>query len=128
MSRGPEAANATKQDPFEAKIKLLQDKGLNLATAQKDGNTLYHLAIAKNDLALLQKITALNIDVNAKNKDGLTALHKAAMISKDDTILKYLLSIGAKKDIITEFDESAYALAKENESLTKNNISVEFLK
>lgn len=107
---------------------MLQDKGLNLATPQKDGNTLYHLAIAKNDVALLKKITALNIDVNAKNNDGITALHKAAMISKNDIILKYLLANGAKKDIITEFDESAYALAIENESLTKNNISVEFLK
>ncbi|MNL27191.1 hypothetical protein D3C87_1487640 [compost metagenome] len=66
--------------------------------------------------------------MNAKNKDGMTALHKAAMISKDDSILKYLLSIGAKKDINTEFDESAYALAKENESLTKQNVSIEFLK
>jgi len=50
------------------------------------------------------------------------------MISKDDTILKYLLSIGAKKDIITEFDESAYTLAKENESFSKNNVSLDFLK
>ncbi|HRN45287.1 MAG TPA: ankyrin repeat domain-containing protein, partial [Flavobacterium sp.] len=53
----PEAANASEQDPFTAKTKLLQDKGLNLATPQKDGNTLYHLAIAKNDVALLKKIT-----------------------------------------------------------------------
>jgi ankyrin repeat protein len=128
MSRGPEAANGQKQDPFGTKIKLLQDKGLNLATPQKDGNTLYHLAITKSDLALLKKLADLKIDINLKNKDGLTALHKAAMISKDDTILKYLLSIGAKKDINTEFDESTYALAKENESLTKNNISLEFLK
>jgi ankyrin repeat protein len=120
-------ANAAK-DPFEAKIKLLQDRGLNLAAAQKDGSTLYHFAIAKNDLALLKKLASLNIDVNAKNKDGLTALHKAAMVAKDDSILKYLVSLGAKKDINTEFDESAYALAKENESLTKNNVSVEFLK
>jgi ankyrin repeat protein len=128
MSRGPEAGNSQKQDPFGTKIKLLQDKGLNLATPQKDGNTLYHFAITKNDLTLLKKIADLNIDINAKNKDGLTPLHKAAMISKDDAILKYLLSIGAKKDINTEFDESAYALAKENESLTKNNVSLEFLK
>ncbi len=128
MGRGPEAANAPRQDPFAAKIKLLQDKGLNLATPQKDGNTLYHLATIKNDLTLLKKIADLNIDINLKNKDGLTALHKAAMVAKDDTLLKYLLSIGAKKDITTDFDESAYALAKENESLTKKNISIEFLK
>jgi ankyrin repeat protein len=121
---GPDA----KQDSFDAKAKLLQEKGLNLAAAQKDGNTLYHLALTKNDAALLKKITALNVDVNAKNKDGLTALHRAAMISKDDAILKYLVSIGAKKDVSTEFGESAYALAKENELLTKGSISVEFLK
>jgi ankyrin repeat protein len=128
MARPAEGANGQKQDPFGAKIKLLQDKGLNLATPQKDGNTLYHLAIAKNDLALLKKIADLNIDINTKNKDGLTVLHKAAMISKDDTILKYLVSIGAKKDSKTDFDESPYALAKENESLTKNKIDLEFLK
>ncbi|MEN2399038.1 ankyrin repeat domain-containing protein [Flavobacterium sp. MC2016-06] len=119
---------AATQDPFEAKVKLLQDKGLNLAAPQKDGSTLYLIAMPKNDLGLLKKLASLNIDVNAKNKDGMTALHKAAMISKDDTILKYLMSIGAQKDIKTEFDESAYALAKENESLTKNNVSIEFLK
>ncbi|MBF4464240.1 ankyrin repeat domain-containing protein [Flavobacterium sp. LC2016-12] len=115
-------------DPLEAKVKLLQEKGLNLAAAQKDGNTLYHLAVVKSDLTLLKKLAPLNIDVNAKNKDSMTALHKAAMISKNDEILKYLISIGAKKDIKTEFDESAYALAKENESLTKQNISIDFLK
>lgn len=124
----PAGRDANPNDPFDAKVKLLQDKGLNLAAAQKDGSTLYHFAAAKNDLGLLKKLAALNIDVNAKNKDGMTALHKAAMVAKDDTILKYFISIGAKKDITTEFDESAYALAKENESLTKNNVSVEFLK
>ena len=126
--RNPESSNAPKQDPFVEKTKLLQNKGLNLATPQKDGNTLYHIAIIKNDMTILKKIADLNIDINAKNKDGLTALHKAAMISKDDVILKYLLSIGAKKEINTDFDESPYALAKENETLTQKNVSIEFLK
>lgn len=128
MGRNPESSNAPKQDPFAAKIKLLQDKGLNLATPQKDGNSLYHIAIIKNDLTLLKKLADLNIDINLKNKDGLTVLHKAAMISKDDAILKYLVSIGAKKEITTEFEETTYALAKENESLTKNKTDIEFLK
>lgn len=128
MNRGPESANAPKQDPFSAKMKLLQDKGLDLTTPQKDGSTLYHFALLKNDLTLLKKLADLKIDVNAKNKDGLTALHKAAMIAKDDVILKYLISIGAKNDIKTEFDETAFTLAKENETLTQNNVSVEFLK
>jgi ankyrin repeat protein len=117
-----------KQESFDTKVKLLQEKGLDLAAPQKDASTLYHFAVAKNDLSLLKKLADLKIDVNAKNKDGLTALHKAAMVAKDDSILKYLISIGAKKDITTEFDESAYALAKENESLTKQNVSIDFLK
>ncbi|HQF11766.1 MAG TPA: ankyrin repeat domain-containing protein, partial [Paludibacteraceae bacterium] len=124
----PTEGNAPKQDPFAAKAKLLQDKGLNLAAPQKDGSTLYHFAVVKNDLNLLKKLADLNIDINAKNKDDLTALHKAAMIAKDDAILKYLLSIGAKKEIKTDFDESAYALAKENETLTKKKTDLEFLK
>jgi ankyrin repeat protein len=115
-------------NPFDAKLKVLQQAGFNITTPQKDGNTLYHLAIAKNDLSLLKKIEPLQADVNAKNKEGLTALHKAAMISKDDVILKYLLSIGAKKDITTEFKETAFDLAKENEYLSKTKISIDFLK
>ncbi|HSD05961.1 ankyrin repeat domain-containing protein [Flavobacterium sp.] len=126
MNRGPEGSS--KQDPFATKMKLLQDKGLDLAAPQKDGSTLYHFALLKNDLTLLKKLANLNIDINAKNKEGLTALHKAAMISKDDVILKYLISLGAKNDIKTEFDETAYSLAKENETLARNNISIEFLK
>lgn len=128
MGRNPESSNAISENPFAAKIKLLQDNGFNLAQSQKDGSTLYHFAVLKNDINLLKKLADLNIDVNAKNKDGLTALHKAAMIAKNDTILKYLLSIGAKKEIKTDFDETAYDLAKENETLTKNNIAVEILK
>ncbi|GAB3341221.1 ankyrin repeat domain-containing protein [Larkinella ripae] len=120
--------NPTRADEFDAKLKLLQDKGLDLKTSQKNGNTLYHLAVAKNDLALLKKLEPLQIDVNGKNKEGITALHKAAMISKDDAILKYLLSIGAKKEIATNFKETAFDLASENESLSKSNVSVNFLK
>lgn len=116
------------KDEFAAKIKILQDKGFNFATPQKDGSTLYHLAVAKNDVALFKKLDGLKQDINGKNKAGLTALHKAALTSKDDAVLKYLLSAGAKKDIKTEFDETAYSLAKENEYLTKNNVSVDFLK
>ena len=128
LERGAEITTTSKADPFDVKLKLLQENGLNIAQVQKDGSTLYHYAVVKNDLNLLQKISTLNIDINAKNKDGLTALHRAAMIAKNDTILKYLLSIGAKKDIKTDFDETVYDLAKENETVQKDNISLEFLK
>lgn len=122
----PESGPRT--DDFDAKLGLLQQKGLDVKAPQPNGNTLYHLAVAKNDLALVKKLEPLQIDINARNKEGMTALHKAAMIAKDDTMMKYLLSIGAKKDIPTNFKETAYDLASENESLAKNNVSVNFLK
>ncbi len=126
QSYRPQAGQKT--DEFSAKMKALQEKGLNIAAPQADGSTLFHLAVLKQDIALLKKIASLNVDVNAKNKESMTVLHKAAMLSQDDAILKYLLSIGARKDLTTEFDETAYTLAKENELLTKNNVSVDFLK
>lgn len=126
--RDSEGSNASKQDPFDAKLHLFTEKGFNLTTPQKDGNTLYHLAVLKNDVTLLEKIAPLKVDINAKNKDGLTALHKAALIAKEATIMKYLLALGAQKESKTEFDETAYWLAKENEVLTKMNLDLEFLK
>ena len=121
-------ANGSQSGDFDVKLKLIQAKGFQPASPQKNGSTLYHLAVAKNNLALLKHLEPLKIDVNAKNKEGYTALHKAAMISKDDVMMKYLLSIGASKDIVTSFDESAFSLASENEALAKNNVSIQFLK
>ena len=115
-------------DEFSEKLNILQSNNVNLTAPQKDGNTLLHLAIAKNDLELLKKLNALKIDINSVNKESMTALQKAALVAKDDSILKYLVSLGANKTIKTEFDETAYDLASENESLKNNNVSIDFLK
>lgn len=125
---GPRGDAGQRVDDLGAKMTALQDNGCNLTTPQKDGSTLYHLAVAKNDLSLLKRFEKMNVDVNSKNKEGLTPLHKAAMIAKDDAILKYLLSLGAKKDATTEYKETAFDLARENEYFSKQNISVDFLK
>jgi len=124
----PAGRNVPRQDDFDTKIKILQKAGLDMSAPQENGNNLYHLAVAKNNLSLLKRLESLGLDVNAKNKEGITALHKAAMIAKDDTVMKYLLALGAKKDAVTNFEETAFSLAVENESLTKNNVSVTFLK
>jgi ankyrin repeat protein len=125
---GRPATTGPQQDEFDTKFNILKSKGLDVVSPQKNGNTLYHLAVAKGDLSLLKRLQPLGIDVNAKNTEGITALHKAAMIAKDDSLLKYLLSIGAQKDAVTNFKETAFDLASENESLSKSNVSVNFLK
>ncbi len=116
------------QEDFKKKKALLVEKGLNLNAVQADNNTLFHLAIDKNNLDLLKEISSLDIDINAKNNDGLTVLHKAVMSAKDTKIIEYLLSIGAKKSITTEFGETVFDLAKENEILSSKNIDINFLK
>lgn len=116
------------EDDFQQKIKLLQSHDVKLENLKNSGNTWFHLAVEKNSTDLLAYTVNIKQDINAKNKDGNTALHIAAMKSQDDSLLKYLIKNGAKKESVTDFEETAYDLAKENELLKKNNISVEFLK
>lgn len=118
---------AADQD-FTAKMDLLEQNGVDFATPQKDGSTLYHVAVGKQEIGLLDSLKKFGIDLNATDKDGMTALHKAAMIAKDDKILKYLMAGGANPRIKTEFDETAFDLARENELLAKDKISIDFLK
>ena len=118
----------SKKDEFKLKQELLQNAGLDIRTPQKNGNTLYHLAVAKNNLDLVKQISTFGVNINAKNAEGMTALHKMALVAKDDQILKFLVSNGAKKEIETEFNETALELAKENESLRLNKVQLDFLK
>lgn len=113
---------------FEEKMAILQKNGLVVNSLQNSENTLLHIATEENNLALLKRLSAFNIDVNKRNKDGLSALQIAAMQAKDRNILEYLISMGANKNVKTAFDETVYDLASENEILKKNNIDIQFLK
>jgi ankyrin repeat protein len=123
-----ESFNSKKLEDFEKKIALLKAHGLDVASIQKNGNTLYHLAVEKNNLELVKWVSNYKIVINAKNAEGNTALHLAALNAKNTDILKYLISHGANTDEVTEFEETAYNLASENEILKTNNISIDFLK
>ena len=124
---------ATSFDPnkpeyFESKLRMLQRAGVNMNTVQANNNTLYHLAAKENNLALLKRLSNFGISPNAKNEEGLTALHLAAMKANDTELMQYLISVGADRNIMTDFEETAYDLARENEQLQKNNIALDFLK
>ncbi|MDE0536067.1 hypothetical protein OU788_07500 [Tenacibaculum sp. L6] len=50
------------------------------------------------------------------------------MQANNTDVINYLLSIGADKSITTDFEETVYDLAKENEVLKNQNININFLK
>nr|WP_317631572.1 ankyrin repeat domain-containing protein [uncultured Flavobacterium sp.] len=112
---------------FKNKLAILSAKGVDFS-AKSDGSSLYHVAVAKNDIELFKALDGLKIDVNAKDQDGMTPLHRAAMMAKNDVVLKYLVEKGANKTVMTEFDETAFDLASDNEYLKQQNVKVDFLK
>ncbi|CAA0210869.1 ankyrin repeat domain-containing protein [Tenacibaculum maritimum] len=117
---------SSKEDTaFLKKLKILEAKGLVVTKPQGNGNTLYHLAVKKQQLPLLHFIKKYTIDINARNQEGLSPLQKAVMTAKNDVIIKYLISEGANTSIKTEFNETLYDLAKENEAL--KGIDLNFL-
>ena len=119
--------NTNSKEDFEVLLKLAQENGVNETTPFEKGKNLLHLAIEEESAYLIEQAIALNQDVNHKNKEGLTPLHVAAMKSKNDTLLKLLLKHGADKSIRTDFEESAYDLADQNELLKVNKTNLKFL-
>ncbi|UII33578.1 ankyrin repeat domain-containing protein [Fulvivirga ulvae] len=116
------------EDQFEKKLNLLKAKGLDMKAIQAKGKTLFHLAVEANDLYLVKKAKDNAADVNKANDAGATPLQIAAMKASDDVILKYLLEIGANKNVVTDFDETVFDLAQENEQLKKKGVDIQFLK
>ncbi|ANW97077.1 hypothetical protein AXE80_12620 [Wenyingzhuangia fucanilytica] len=109
---------------FEPFVNALTAAGVSFKNASKNESPL-HIAIAKGEDKLIKKALELGADINQKNSDGLTPLHLAAMKATDVKLLHFLIGKGADKTITTDFEETAYDLAKENE-LLKGDIS--FLK
>ncbi|MEM6841772.1 MAG: ankyrin repeat domain-containing protein [Bacteroidota bacterium] len=108
-------------------IGTLKELGVKGDGQFSNGNTLAHVAIEKQSPFLLKKAVALGVDINVKNDLHLSPLHLAAMKATNDELLTILIEHGADRNLRTDFDESAYDLAHQNELLQENNINYAFL-
>ncbi len=117
-----------KTEDFKRKMVLLQNNGFNIKELDKKGNSLLHYAIKKEKTPLVKELVTLGLDVNVKNKQGITPLHLASMMGKDTKIINYLLSVGADKNSKTNNNETPYQLAVENDVFKTKKIDVSFLK
>lgn len=96
---------------FEKYMKLFISKDVEI-----QAQTL-QIATSKENEYLINFLTEKGADINAKNKEGLTALQLAAMKGENTEFIKFLIAKGADKDVQTEFGETVYELAKNNELL-----------
>lgn len=113
------------QKAFDFFVQQAKDHKVTVAP-DLAGNNLIHLAVKNQSEYLLKQAIAQGIAINHTNKQGLSPLHLAAMKSKTTTLLKSLIAEGADLSQQTDFEESAYDLAQENELLKGQDLS--FLK
>lgn len=114
---------------FREKMVVLKANGYDPKKASvQNGNSLLQVAIRNGNSALVNEIIEMQIPLNSKNEEGYTPLHVAAMTAKDDKLIKKLIDAGANKAMQTEFGESVYDLAMENETLISKKVNLEFLK
>lgn len=122
------AFDAGQQDAFVTTVELLDQENVDFRAAQAQGNTLLHYAVDRQSAYLVAYALQKGVDINAKNNNGLTPLHYAAMKAKEASLLQLLIEQGADTSITTDFSETVYDLAAENELLTKSGFDLEVLK
>ena len=134
--------SALRADDTPGAVALL-DRGVDVNTTDRDGNTLLMLAIRENNAALLEQLIKRRARLNLRNRDGDTALRMAsfkgslpfvrrlveagaevnmfgwsplsyAAYNGHAEIVDYLLQHGASANAQTENGSSALMLAARN--------------
>lgn len=107
------------QNFFNRNFEFLLEQGIAIQESS------IHSATLQENTYLIKQLVKSGGSINALNKEGLSPLQQAAIRSTRIAFLKELIDLGADQTVLTEFDETIYELAQENELLQGN---LEFLK
>jgi ankyrin repeat protein len=109
------------KEAFDVFMQAAKERQLSIAP-DKGGSNLAHLAIDKKSEYLLDQALALGAEINHLDKKGLSPLMLSAMTSENTILIERLIELGADISVLTEFGESAYDLAQENEFLSNEDL------
>ena len=116
------------QSNNKVSLNVLNRNESDFDVQDNDGNTLWHHAIEHEDKEICLLLLKYNVELNAMNQQGMSALHLACMKGENVDHLSFLVESGADINQKTEFGELPYDLALENELLNKNIDQINFLK
>lgn len=100
--RTPLLEACNEESAQEDLVKLLIEKGADPKVVDNEGNTALILAARAGGFMVLEPLMAVGVDVNARNKEGKTALQLARETQKSypaarDLMVKMLIKGGAKE-------------------------------
>jgi len=81
-------------------IDLLLTKGADSNSVDADGRSALSWAVGNGNLAAIRSLIAHKADINLKDRNGRNAL-ASAVFRQDDQVLDFLLSKGAKPNILS---------------------------
>ncbi|ELU00500.1 hypothetical protein CAPTEDRAFT_186427 [Capitella teleta] len=101
-------------------IKLLKEAGAHLMLPPAKQGMMLCCAVATNDENALESWHLAGVDFNQGDYDGRTALHLvgdcAAVAEQDELKVKYLMSKGARPDVVDSFGNSPISQAEKLEA------------
>ena len=116
------------QSNNKVSLNVLNRNEASFDVQDNDGNTLWHHAIEHKDKEICLLLLKYDVELNAINQQGMSALHLACMKGENVDYISFLVESGADINQRTEFGELPYDLALENELLNKNIDQINFLK